>query len=122
MTPQATNGTPREFGPAAEQLTVSQICRAYPGSRGKPSLNPSTVTRWILSGCPARSGERVKLAASRVGGRWLVSPSDLQAFFAALASTRSGDDALTQVAVRQPTSVRRAASARAANELKRRGA
>ena len=122
MTPQAVNGTSHTLGSTAELLTVSQVCRAYPGCRGKPSLNPSTVTRWILSGCPARSGERVKLAASRVGGRWLVSPSALEAFFAALASTRAGAAAPTQGAAPHQPGQRRIASRRAADELKRRGA
>lgn len=89
-TPVAGN-TPQPAGPSEVRLTVSQVCRAYPGCRGKPSLCPSTVTRWILRGCPSLNGERVKLHASRVGGRWLIAPSDLEAFFTALRSTRSGE-------------------------------
>ncbi|MBY0458484.1 MAG: hypothetical protein K2V38_14185 [Gemmataceae bacterium] len=45
------------------------------------------MTLWILTGCPARTGERIKLTAVRAGGRWLVNPSDLDAFFAALAAS-----------------------------------
>ena len=67
-------------------LTVSQVCRKYPGARGAKNLTPSTVTRWILSGCPARDGTRVRLAATRCGARWLVAPAALSDFFAALAS------------------------------------
>lgn len=66
-------------------LTISQVCRRLPGARGAEHVTPSTVTRWILHGCPARSGSRVKLAATRAGGRWLVQPADLDKFFAALA-------------------------------------
>lgn len=66
-------------------LTVSQVCRQLPGARGARNVTPSTVTRWILAGCPARDGTRVRLAAIRVGSRWLVRPADLDAFFAALA-------------------------------------
>lgn len=64
-------------------LTVSQVCRRYPG-KGAASISPSTVTRWILRGCPARDGTRVKLTATRAGARWLIDPADLDAFFARL--------------------------------------
>jgi hypothetical protein len=64
-------------------LTVSQVCRRYPG-KGAGSISPSTVTRWILLGCMARDGTRVRLSATRVGSRWLIDPADLDAFFARL--------------------------------------
>jgi hypothetical protein len=67
-------------------LTISQVCRRFPGARGAAHVTPSTVTRWILLGCPARNGNRVKLAATRAGGRWLVRSTDLDTFFAALAA------------------------------------
>jgi hypothetical protein len=67
-------------------LTVSQVCRRFPGARGARHVTPSTVTRWILAGCPARDGQRVKLAATRCGSRWLIRPHDLDAFFAALGA------------------------------------
>ena len=65
-------------------LTVSQVCRRLPGARGAKNVTPSTVSRWILLGCPSRSGERVKLNATRAGSRWLIAPADLAAFFTAL--------------------------------------
>lgn len=67
-------------------LTISQVCHRFPGARGAAHVTPSTVTRWILLGCPARDGNRVKLAATRAGGRWLVNPTDLDTFFTALAA------------------------------------
>lgn len=74
---------------AARLLTVCQVCAKYPG-KGGGRMAPSTVTRWILSGCPDRNGTRVRLRATRVGSRWLVDPDDLTAFFAALAASPSG--------------------------------
>lgn len=71
-------------------LTVSQVCRRFPGARGAKHVTPSTVTRWILVGCPARNGTRVKLVATRCGARWLVRPADLDSFFAALKGDISG--------------------------------
>lgn len=101
-----------------EYLTISQVCRRLPGARGAPNVTPSTVTRWILAGCPARNGARVKLRATRAGGRWLVDPADLSAFFEALAVT---DSAPGLPPVRAASANARATE-RAIEELKRRGA
>ncbi|VTS01497.1 unnamed protein product [Gemmata massiliana] len=68
------------------RLTVSQVAARLPGSRGARRIHPATVIRWILIGCPARNGERVKLPALRVGTRWLIDEVELNAFFAALAA------------------------------------
>ena len=70
----------------SDQLTISQVCRRFPGARGARHVTPPTVTRWILAGCPARNGARIRLSATRCGTRWLIRPSDLDAFFAALAA------------------------------------
>src|SRR5262245_5954530 len=87
-TPAAVTSKARDTAvSAAGLMTVAQVCRSIRGARGNDTLSPSTVTRWILSGCPSRGGERVTLAAVRVGGRWMVAPEALEAFFAALAST-----------------------------------
>ena len=67
-------------------LTLAQIAANIPGARGSKNLNPGTLTRWILQGCTARSGEKIRLAATRAGSRWLVQQADLDAFFAALAA------------------------------------
>ncbi|MBA4192395.1 MAG: hypothetical protein C0467_30880 [Planctomycetaceae bacterium] len=101
-------------------LTVSQICRSIPGARGNRGMSPSAVTRWIVKGCPGRSGVRVKLPATRVGSRWLIDPTDLDAFFAALAATDTVAPATPQKS--RTATQRREASERAARELERRGA
>ena len=59
--PHPTN----EGAPRAELLTVSQVCSRIPGARGARHVTPSTVTRWILTGCPSLTGKRVKLVATR---------------------------------------------------------
>lgn len=100
-------------------LTIRQVVARLPGSRGARRVHPATVTRWILFGCPARDGCRVKLAATRAGSRWLVLESDLKAFFDALAADP------TATPTQQPTRTliaRQNASERAARELERMGA
>lgn len=74
--------------PAADDLplTVSQVAARLPGARGAARVSTSTITRWITGGCPGRTGERVKLVATRAGGRWLVHPRDLAEFFRLLAA------------------------------------
>ncbi len=99
------------------KLTISQVCRTVPGARGADRICPSTVTRWILRGCPARDGTRVRLAATRCGSRWLVDADALEAFFAALSAGHAGTPP-----VQQPATTRRRTCARAVNELERRGA
>lgn len=101
-------------------LTVSQVAKSIPGRTGSRGLAPSTVARWIVSGAPARNGERVRLAAVRVGGRWLVRPADLQTFFAALGDTTPA--ATIAKPKRRTETQRRRASEAAARELEKRGA
>ena len=62
-------------------LTISQVSRTWPDSLcAVHRVSPSTVARWIVSGCPGRDGTRVRLRATRVGSRWMVAPADLEAF------------------------------------------
>ena len=103
---------------AAELLTVSQICTRLPGKR-RGRLHPSTVARWILRGCPARNGERVRLAATHAGSRWLVHPDDLSEFFRRLAANPASQDSAPPT--RTPTQ-RQLASERAVARLVKAGA
>jgi hypothetical protein len=102
-------------------LTLSQVCRRLPGARGAQRVAPSTVTRWIISGCPSRTGERVKLTATRAGGRWLIRPADLDTFFASLAGSTDSEPAPT---IPTPSSECKTSerAACAGRELEKRGA
>jgi hypothetical protein len=102
--------------PSTDLLTVSRVCDRLPGKTGG-HVAKSTVTRWIIDGCPARDGTRVRLTATRAGSRWPVAPADLDAFFAALAVLPSSPAPPT----RTHTDLRTAA-VRAAEALARRGA
>jgi hypothetical protein len=101
-------------------LTVAQLERMIPGRNGRKGLNPSAVTRWITSGCRARNGERIHLAAIRIGGRWMIRPADLDAFFVALAAT--DPPSTTTPRRRRTPEQRRRASEAAARSLIARGA
>lgn len=101
-------------------LTVSQVCRTLPGARENSRITPSTITRWILLGCRARNGQRVRLRATRCGARWLIAPEELAAFFDALAADGPPPPAPTSTS--NPARDHRGRAAQAAAELSRRGA
>lgn len=81
--------------------TLSQIAATIPGAKGASRINPATLTRWILTGCRARNGQRLRLPATRCGSRWLVRRSDLDHFFTALAADPSTPPAPPSPAERQ---------------------
>jgi hypothetical protein len=63
-------------------LTIRQICARLPGSRGAARTNPATITRWILRGIRTPSG-LIRLHATRVGSRWLISEAAFAEFLRA---------------------------------------
>lgn len=103
---------------APRPLTLTEISAAIPGARGAKNISPATLTRWILQGCTARTGQRIRLAATRAGQRWLVQEQDLTAFFAALGA----DPEATPAPVTRTESARRKASDAAGRKLELAGA
>jgi hypothetical protein len=97
-----------------DTLTLAEACRILPrGRRGaKPHL--STLVRWITAGAPAADGGRVRLAAVRVGGKWITSRAALRAFALALTAREI-------VPTPRTPPQRRRASEQAAKELERVG-
>lgn len=116
MTPAA----PLDRPTTGAYLTIADICTRYPGKGGRP-LHRATPLNWILSGCPARNGTRVQLAATRCGSQWLVAPAALDAFFAALAALPASLAAPKTATLRADVD-RRTAASRACEVLARRGA
>lgn len=57
---------------------------------GKP-IHFSTLWRWVLRGCLAIDGRRVRLEAVRLGGRWLTSREALQRFSDALSHDQADE-------------------------------
>ncbi len=64
-------------------MSLSAVARRLPGRSGGRA-NPSTVARWVHKGATAADGQRVKLAAVRVGGTLYVTERALADFLAAL--------------------------------------
>lgn len=74
-------------------IPLSDVCGLVPGSRGAKRLHRQTVARWIEKGVIAKSGQRVKLGATRVGNRWLTTAEAVERFFALLAEMPEACDA-----------------------------
>jgi hypothetical protein len=102
-------------------LSISAAGRGFPGHRGNNSIDPSTIFRWIKKGARAVDGTVVKLAALRVGGRWLTSKSAVARFVEALTAAADPGENSSAPMLRSPTE-RQRASVRAAAFLKSKGA
>lgn len=111
--------TPSTVGDRHRPRPLTEVAALYPGARGAKTSHPATWTRWILKGAVGVDGVRRRLKATRFGCRWLVTPADADAFFAALAASPSGPGSVPP----QPTpSDRRKAAEAAVRELAAAGA
>jgi hypothetical protein len=100
-------------------ISLTQAARLLPpGRRGRP-VSLSCLLRWVLAGATGPSGERVRLEAVRLGGRWVTSREALQRFAERLTPRL---DAPQETPPNPRTPGRRQrASERAAAELERLG-
>ncbi len=67
-------------------LSLSALAARLPGHRGKPTVNPSTIFRWITRGVRTPDGEVVRLEAVRLGTSWRTSLEAITRFSAKLTS------------------------------------
>jgi Protein of unknown function (DUF1580) len=103
----------------SSESTISLIQAAGllpPGRRGRP-VSLSCLLRWVLTGARGPSGERVRLEAVRLGGRWITSRQALQRFAERLTPRIFAAPA----PIPRTASQRQGASERAEEELERRG-
>src|SRR5262245_24463868 len=63
-----------------EILSLTQAAKTLPPGRAGRPVSMSCMLRWVLEGVRLPSGERVRLEAIRLGGRWLTSKEALQRF------------------------------------------
>src|SRR5262249_41167053 len=68
---------------AGEAEPLTRAARRVPPSRqGKP-VTLSCLLRWMMSVVIGPDGQRVKLEAARLAGRWVTTPGALRRFVAA---------------------------------------
>ena len=77
----------------------------------------STCYRWIFRGAKDPAGNRVRLEAVRLGGRWITSRQALQRFSDALTPRLDG----APVPTPRPSGKRQRASEKAADQLSKIG-
>jgi len=77
---------------AGEGLTLSRLAKHCPAARrnGRPVSLP-TLLRWVLEGSPGPDGQRIKLEAVRMAGRWISSRAALQRWIAAQSPQTEGE-------------------------------
>jgi hypothetical protein len=66
-----------------EGETLSSIARRVPKTRRNRPVSMSCVFRWVLNGTRGPNGERVRLEAVRLAGKWISSPGALRRFILA---------------------------------------
>lgn len=68
---------------AGHGLSLTQLARRLPSSRRGRPVSLSCVLRWILDGARDNSGQRIRLEAARLAGKWISTPQALARFMAA---------------------------------------
>lgn len=72
---------------------LSEVGRRLPSFRNNKPVHPATITRWILEGVRLQDGSRLKLAAKRLPGGWVVSDEAVAEFIDRLTRDRAGEPA-----------------------------
>lgn len=85
--------------------SLHDAAKSLPLSHGQKPVNFTTIWRWAIKGVKSTTGERVKLEAVRLGGRWITSKEAIERFSAALTG------ATTPEPIRAPSQRTRAAEA-----------
>jgi hypothetical protein len=76
--------------------SLPELARRFPHQRSGRPIHVATLTRWIVGGVRGRDGNRIKLEAKRLPGRWIVSENALSEFVEAVTHDRSGPATLEQ--------------------------
>jgi hypothetical protein len=97
-------------------LPFAEACRLIPPGRGGKRTHLSTLVRWVTRGAPGPQGDRIRLEAVRIGGRWMTSREAIQRFAERLTPQLDEPPPPTPTA-RQ----RHAAAERAGQELEKLG-
>jgi len=61
-------------------MSLAAATRIVPPGRNGKRTHISTLVRWIQRGARGPAGDRIRLEAVRLGGRWLTSQEALQRF------------------------------------------
>jgi hypothetical protein len=62
---------------------LSRACRRFPPHRQGKSVTLSCLIRWVTSGVRGPNGQRIRLEAARLSGRWVTTPQAIARFLEA---------------------------------------
>jgi hypothetical protein len=68
--------------------SVAATANSIQSCRIDGTVHPATVVRWICRGVQLRKGSILRLSAVRSPGGWLIAPSAVDDFLAALTADR----------------------------------
>jgi hypothetical protein len=78
-------------------LSLAEAVRLLPPSRNGRPVHVGTATRWIIDGVSGRAGQIIRLRATRLPGRWVVTHAALAEFLDALTRNRTENTVSTTV-------------------------
>ena len=77
--------------------SLAEAARLFPPSRNGRPVHVATLTRWINDGVRGRDGQVIRLRATRLPGRWVVTDAAVDEFLDALTRDRADNAAPTTV-------------------------
>ena len=69
--------------------SLSEAAGQFPPFRNGRRVQVATLTRWITDGVRDRDGDRIKLRAKRLPGRWVVTDEAVAEFIESLTKDRT---------------------------------
>jgi hypothetical protein len=60
--------------------TLTRAARRLPRTRQDRPVTPSCLFRWVTTGAIGPNGQRVKLEAARIAGKWVTTPGAIRRF------------------------------------------
>lgn len=97
--------------------SLAQAAKLCPSSRRGRPVTLSCLLRWVLEGIRGPDGNRVRLEAARLAGRWITTPQAITRFIQAQTPALDSERGITP---RSP-SARQRANERAQRELDKTG-
>jgi hypothetical protein len=99
---------------AGEGLTLAQLAKRCPRTRKNRPVSLGCVLRWVLDGAAGPDGNKVKLEAARLAGKWVTTARAFARFVAGQTPTAEPEPFRT-------TAKRLRAADHAGDELEARG-
>jgi hypothetical protein len=90
-----------------ESEPLTKAARRFSPTRQNRPVTLSCLFRWITRGVKGPDGERVKLEAARLAGRWITTPGAIKRFISAQTPPTETLDDFDSAAGRKRTTARR---------------